>query len=76
MSDNLRKEEQHGDAVRKQQMQEVDKERLKKAEGLLHRLTKDNSLINELVHHTVKVSLAECPAAPGRRRAAIHANSA
>jgi len=55
VSENLRKQEKKGDMERQVQIDAINKVRLAKADKMLDKLTKDNSLINEMVHHTVKV---------------------
>jgi hypothetical protein len=65
VSENLRKQEKKGDMERQDQINAINKIRLAKADKMLDKLTKDNSLINEMVHHTVKVreeaTTATCP---------------
>ena len=50
-----KKEKQH-DAMRAKMEAEINSRRLQRAKELMDKLSKTDSLINELVHHTVKVS--------------------
>lgn len=48
--------EKESDAARAKVMAIIDSKRLDKAHRLMDKLSKTDSLINELVHHTIKVS--------------------
>mmetsp|Transcript_30746 Transcript_30746/g.71844 ORF Transcript_30746/g.71844 Transcript_30746/m.71844 type:complete len:182 (+) Transcript_30746:349-894(+) len=52
----LTAQEKASDAERAKVEGEVNKFRLAKAQKLLHRLTSTDSLINQLVHHTMKIA--------------------
>jgi hypothetical protein len=52
----LTAKEQKSDEAREKVIQQVDKKRLIKAHNLMDKLSKTDALINELVHHTIKVS--------------------
>jgi len=52
----LTAKEEASDAARAKVMAAIDRKRLDKAHALMDKLSKTDSLINELVHHTVKVS--------------------
>ena len=52
----LTEKEKESDAMRNRVMAEINAKRLKKAHELMDKLSKTDSLINELVHHTLKVS--------------------
>ena len=52
----LTAKEQASDAARAKVVAAIDRKRLEKANHLMDKLSKTDALINELVHHTVKVS--------------------
>jgi hypothetical protein len=52
----LTAKEQASDAAREKVMDEIDHQRLVKAQKLMDKLSKTDGLINEMVHHTIKVS--------------------
>lgn len=56
VSEELAKREKASDAVRQKIEADVNKERLKKANAMLHKLSRADSLIDELVHHTIKIA--------------------
>jgi hypothetical protein len=56
VEEELTKKEKQHDAMRAKMEAEINSRRLQRAKELMDKLSKTDSLINELVHHTVKVS--------------------